>query len=414
MTDGFRLLLPVNWRNALAYYAEGLVVPAGMLTRCHKDLLELAPGRVPLLIDEVSGSVAKMCAPAPGDFPVILEIGGDVSVRGVELDLSGAPAAVAPAGVIPTSYVGPVHVRSARDREEFQARRYRNIDTSGLAVTVTPSLFEGHGASAEILSGWLRGLPSAGAAGAEDFVRRQCAAGALMLVLASLQPEEGIIEGASRFLETVLRCSDISNIGDLLSDALAEIGWVGTQDDRKVCAAAAEVLGNMSGPEPPIPSEVLGEMSQLLASRDLSEANLVRAYLDRILAIVRSDVEFTPFRQHGGLRAAKGLLLFFLRPDPAAAASWQREDVNAEPEVIALAATFAGIAHRSTGIPSELRGSDTLQGLLYGWIASGINSGDIALPHIPTPAVRLVRQSAALVLTVGSEAHSVVARFDGA
>ena len=43
---------PSNWRNALAYYAQGLVVPGGMLARCHKDLLELAPQRLPLLIDE--------------------------------------------------------------------------------------------------------------------------------------------------------------------------------------------------------------------------------------------------------------------------------------------------------------------------------------------------------------------------
>ena len=62
------------------------MAPGGMLARCHQDLLELAPQRLPLLIDEVSGSVAEACAPAPGDFPVILEIDSDVSVRGMELD----------------------------------------------------------------------------------------------------------------------------------------------------------------------------------------------------------------------------------------------------------------------------------------------------------------------------------------
>ena len=168
----------------------------------------------------------------------------------------------------------------------------------------------------------------------------------------------------------------------------------------------------MSGPEPPVPSEVLGEMRRLLANRNLSDARLVRAYLDRILAINRGDVEFTPFRQPGGLRAAKGLLLFLLRPDPAAAKSWLREDINAEHEVIALAAIFAGIAHRSTGLPSELRGSDTLQHLLYDWIASGVSSGDITLPHAPTPEVTLLREEASLVLTTSSEADAAVARYE--
>jgi hypothetical protein len=90
---------------------------------------------------------------------VILEIDSDVSVRGVELDVDGAPAAVAPAGVIPTSHVSRIHVRSDKDREEFRARRYRNVDTSRLPVTITQSLFRGSGASAEVLSIWLRGLP---------------------------------------------------------------------------------------------------------------------------------------------------------------------------------------------------------------------------------------------------------------
>ena len=79
-----------------------------------------------------------------------------------------------------------IHVRSDKDREEFQARRYRNVDTSRLPVTVTQSLFKGSGASAEVLSTWLRGLPDPEIVGREGLVKRQCAAGALMLVLASL------------------------------------------------------------------------------------------------------------------------------------------------------------------------------------------------------------------------------------
>lgn len=412
MTERARLLLPVNWRNALAYYAQGLVVPGGMLARCHKDLLELAPQRLPLLIDEISGSVADMCAPASGDFPVILEIDSDVSVCGIDLNCGGVPVAVAPAGVIPTGHVNRIHVRSDEDREELQARRYRNVDTSALPVAVTQSLFNGKGASAEVLSTWLQDLPDPGIVGREGLVKRQCIAGALMLVLASLPSEEGIIESAGKLLEKILRCPEAVDIGNLFADVLAEIGWIRMEDDHSVCSAALEVLVKMSGPEPPVPSEVLGQVRRLLANRDLSDARLVRAYLDRILAINRGEVEFTPFRQLGGLRAAKGLLLFLLRPDPAATKTWLREDINAEHEVIALAAIFAGIAHRSTGLPSELRGSDTLRHLLYDWIASGASSGDIALPHARAASVRLLPRDTSLVLTTGNERGNVVARYE--
>ena len=388
------------------------MVPGGMLARCHKDLLELAPQRLPLLIDKVSGSVAEACTPAPGDFPVILEIDGDVLVRGAELDVGGVLAAIAPAGIIPTSHVSRIYIRSDKDRDEFRARRYRNVDTSRLPVTVTQSLFRGSGASAEVLSAWLRGLPDTEIAGREDLVERQCAAGALTLVLASLPPEAVILEGAGKLLEKVLSCLGSVDIVGLLSDVLAEVGWIGRKDDRSVCAAALEVLVKMSGPDPLVASEVLSEMRRLLANRYLSDARLVRAYLDRILAIYRGDVEFTPFRQRGGLRAAKGLLLFLLRSDPAAAKSWLTEDINAEYEIIALAAIFAGIAHRSTGLPSELRGSDTLQHLLCDWIASGVNSGDITLPHAPTPAITLGRKAASLVLTTSGEADAVLATYE--
>lgn len=410
MTRRAPLFLPVNWRNALAYYAQGLVAPGGTLARCHKDFLELVPRRLPLLIDKVSGSVAEACATAAGDFPVILEIDDDVLVSGTALDAGGTPAAIAPAGMIPTGHVSQVHVRSGKDRDEFRARRYRNVDTSRLPVVVTESLFQGGGVSAEVLSAWLRDLPDTEIAGREDLIGRQCVAGALMLLLASLPPEAVILEGTGRLVEKVLSRSGSAGIVNLLPDALAEIGWIDGEDDRSVCTAALEVLVQMSGSDPLVTSEVLSEMRRLLASRHLSDANLVRAYLDRILAIDRGDVEFTSFRQGGGLRSAKGLLLFLLRPAPVAAKSWLTEDINAEHEIVAMAAIFAGIAHRSTGLPSEFRGSDVLQHLLYDWIASGVNGGDIILSHELDPKIILEQNATSLMLTISDEADSALTK----
>ena len=98
--------------------------------------------------------------------------------------------------------------------------------------------------------------------------------------------------------------------------------------------------------------------------------------------------------------------------NPAAARSWLTEDINAEHEIIALTAIYAGIAHRSTGLPSELRGSDTLQHLLGDWIASGVNGDDIDLPHAPSPAVTLERRAANLVLATSGEADGVLASYE--
>jgi hypothetical protein len=278
------------------------------------------------------------------------------------------------------------------------ARRYRNIDTERPRAAVSQSLFRDDGVQAELLSRWLRHLPDPGAFEQRDLIGRQCASGALMLVLASVPPDSGALESAGKLLENVLGRSDTRGVLNALAEALAEIGWISTGDDFSICETALEVLVDMSGPEPPVPSEVLAKIQELLLGRNLADGCLVAAYLDRILAIDRGEVAFTSFRQSGGLRAAKGLLLFLLRPDPAAVRTWLDEDINAETEVTALAAMFAGIAHRSTGLPDELRGSDVLQHLLFDWIATGVNGPDIDLPHSTAPVVTLEHRGFDLVL----------------
>jgi hypothetical protein len=391
MTEHTRLLLPVNWRNALAYYAQGLVVPCEALAKYREDPLELAPRRLPLITDKISPSVAEMCAALPNDFPVVLEIGSDISVRGDELDFGGARAAVAPVGVIPISHVSRIHVRSHQDEEEFRARRYRNINAEYLPVIVSQALFSGNGVPAESLSTWLRSLPDPGPFKWRTVAEWQSVAGALMLIFASFPDQPGILKDAGKLLESVLTNANTVDVLCVLSEALTEIGWISSGDDLAVCAAALDVLMQMSGPAPPMASEVLTKMKGLLAERDLSDRRLVTAHLDRILAINRADIAFTPFRQPGGLRAAKGLLLFLLRSDPSSIRTWSDEGINAEDEVIALAAVFAGIAHRSTGLPDELRGPDVLQHSLFDWVAAGVNSSDIGLPHSPAVVMRLER-----------------------
>jgi hypothetical protein len=330
-----------------------------------------------------------MCAALPNDFPVVLEVGSDISVRGEELDFDGACAAVAPVAVIPISHVSRIHVRSHRDGEEFRARRYRNINAEYLPVTVSQALFSGDGVSAKPLSVWLRSLPDPGPFKWRTVAEWQCVAGAMMLTFASFQDQPGILEDAGKLLEKVLANANTVDVLYVLSEALTEIGWISPGDDLAVCAAALDVLAQMSGPDPPVASEVLTKMKGLLAERDLSDGRLVTAYLDRILAINRADVAFRPFRQPGGLRAAKGLLLFLLRSDPSSVRTWLDEGINAEPEVIALAAVFAGIAHRSTSLPGELRGPGVLQHSLFDWVAAGVNGSDIGLPHSAAAVMRL-------------------------
>ena len=64
-------------------------------------------------------------------------------VRGIELDVGGVPAAIAPAGIIPTSHVSRIYIRSDKDRDEFQARRYRNVDTSRSSGHGNPVVVQG-------------------------------------------------------------------------------------------------------------------------------------------------------------------------------------------------------------------------------------------------------------------------------
>lgn len=375
-----RLFLPVNWRNALEFYAHGLVLPRENMAKYHSDLLGVTPRRLPLVADQISGSVTEICVSSAADFPVALEIDGELSVQGQELDLDGLRVAVAPTGVIPVSHVSRIHVRSERDRQEFQVRRYRNIDTGRLSVSVSGSLFGEDGVEAERLVTWLRDLPDPGPLKRRNIIERQCIAGSLMLLSAAFSHRVGIRESTGKLVAKLVDRVQARDLLRVLPEGLADLGWVGRGDDQAMCAVAAETLAEMNGPEPPVASEVIERMRRLLADRELSDADLVSAHLDHVGAIDRGESAFTQFRRRGGLRAAKGLLLFLLRPDPTAVTTWLEEDINAEAEVAALAAVFSGISYGSTGLPAELRGSYELQHLLYDWIATSVEGSDLGIP----------------------------------
>ena len=214
------------------------MVPCEALGDTREDPLELAPRRLPLITDKISRRRLKMCAALPNDFPVVLEIGSDISVRGDELDFGGARAAVAPVGVIPISHVSRIHVRSHQD-EEFRARRYRNINAEYLPVIVSQALFSGNGPADRSARG-CAAFPTLARSSGGLSPNGDPVAGALMLIFASFQISQNLQGRGEIAGERANQC-EYRRCALRAIEALTEIGWISSGDDLAVCAAALDV-----------------------------------------------------------------------------------------------------------------------------------------------------------------------------
>jgi hypothetical protein len=80
------------------------------------------------------------------------------------------------------------------------------------------------------------------------------------------------------------------------------------------------------------------------------------------------------------LRSFRALLLLLLRPHPTGVLSWASEDVNAEPEVLLLAAAMIGVAASSRHLPSSLHVSDQYSCLILRWATTVPGLDQVSAP----------------------------------
>ena len=117
------VLLVTNRYNLLEFLSAGLVLPQPAISKYYVDLLQMAPGRLPLVRGPVHSTVVDhVSSEDPTAFAVVLEVDsallGDSAVPARTATvgrhaLSAQEADIwAPAGVLPLSAICAIHFRS--------------------------------------------------------------------------------------------------------------------------------------------------------------------------------------------------------------------------------------------------------------------------------------------------------------
>lgn len=369
------LLFVTNRYNLLEFLSAGYVLPVYGIPKYYADLLELCPGRLPLVRGGVSASIAaEVSKEDPTAFPVALSIeervagassvpafGRDGTVSTGSLD---DPAdAFAPAGLIPLRHVRRVHFRTQEELDEHSAREYENVRAGEVELVVSPEVFAGPGLEFDDLRRFLVGLPPVSEATVEllDDIDRVNGARAMLVALCPARAES--VQALGTLIAGKTPSDEV--IPSWLTAVLVTDRPKSTGAEARLFAAAADVLRKHDRASAWRPLEVLAQVEERLAAPKVpkkEEAEIAKN-LRPIGAILRNERDFKPFAPDAGLSAAKALLLVLLRPDPDRLCSWDAAETGADDDVMLAAGALAGLLRGHKKLSLSMR-SPTLDRLL--------------------------------------------------
>ena len=364
-----RWFLLTNRRNLIGMCTQRLISPRWGLEKYYPDLLEMAPGFLPLIEGGADPSLVNlMSSDSGGSYPVLIEVSVSPEFGDLRIAESGASLLLLDGGIGLDS-VTSVHFRSDVELSEFVAREFDNFDPSHLNVASSPSLFDSHGLTSEDISSIcstlepihlnpesVRELDGAVGGIAVLFTRDPVEAGSLPEVFKGCQSLIASLLDADKPVTEILR----ETVTPLL------LGSNPTPGDADLLNATfgSLVLGVGSSDISPtaIIDSIVADMQS--SSTDTESMELVIISLKKVRAVLLGEQPLSPFRRGTGLNSAKGLLLFLLRPGIRDVGSWSAEDVGSVEVPMLIAAVLAGLVHGYQRRPIELRGEPGLDDLL--------------------------------------------------
>jgi hypothetical protein len=350
-----RWYLATTRNNAVGMLAVGLVMPAVGFTKYYQDVLSLAPGRIVLTSSGARPDWFSVTEEAADDIPVLIEL--LVELAGDEFQHAGSTIA-AVAGVVPISRLVALHFATQQQADEFLARRYDNVDPASSVVHVSPELFEAEVPALAVLQAWLATLPSVDHPTAEDIRASDTLAGAVLMALACPAITSAELNARRSVLERLLDGTRPGPIEDAISEALGIDEWLSAQvrADRGLLSSAVKVLAGLS------PTTRLGTRRVLTDIRALvdesrGEIGGIEANLARVESILKAEAELGPLTEGSGLRSAKALLLFLLRPSPDETSSWS-DDMPGDPFAVLGACVLSGLTAGARLLPTGVKRGD--------------------------------------------------------
>jgi hypothetical protein len=369
-----RWYLATTRNNAIGMLSAGLAMPAVGFAKYYQDILSLAPGRIVLTSSGARQDWFKVTKEAADDIPVLLELMAEL--EGDELDHRGSTI-TAVAGVVPVSRLAALHFATQQHADEFLARRYDNVDPATAEVCVSPDLFGAEVPALSRLRAWLATLPPVDHPTAEDIRTADALAGAVLMAFACPGITSAELQTRRSVLERLLDGSGSGLIQDAISEALGIDAWLSPQvrADRVLLRSAVEVLAKLSPTTRLGTRRILADIRALIGESH-EETRVIEANLARAESILKAEAALRPLTEASGLRSAKAILLFLLRPAADETLSWS-DDMPGDPFAVLGACVLSGLTAGARLLPTTVKRGD-LHSLVVNAEADRINTGS---PH---------------------------------
>jgi hypothetical protein len=365
------VLLVTNRYNLLEFLSAGLVLPQPAISKYYVDLLQLAPGRLPLVRGPVHSTIVEQVSSEdPTAFAVALEVDpallGDSTVpaRAATAGRSALSAEEAdiwaPAGVLPLGAICAIHFRSQEELDEHTAREYENIESS-IPLEVSPGLFEGGSVSLDELGAFLAELDDVSSDLGDRLELSDRVTGAHCLMLFAAPADLATLRQLVRFVVGKPAPKSQAQKGavpgwlspELLSGRATSAGGV----DAALFGACCSVLRAIDRQAAWRALDVLNRVEKAVEEYELAPEDLeeIKRNLRPIASILRNERDFKPFEHGAGLDAAKAFLMVLLRPEPGRLFSWNVNESGADESVTILAAALVGLLRGHKKLSTEYR-----------------------------------------------------------
>lgn len=391
--SGTPLLLPTNFPNLVHFLSREYLAPVecfGEDDKYFEDLLEMVPGRLPLLTPPVPEDVIDLVQKESENTarPVLIELDaaefsdGPVPVLSKEGEEVQAPltsekvfAAALPTAV-PATEIECVHFLSDTDFRQFAARPYGNTrDLSDKLTSVSPSLQADADSDIGTLQSWFSSLDQPPSPSPEKFTNVDETAGAAALMaylFADISKEDiseevlGLLRGqkeeGDRLPSWISLSINEPSVGVPISNGKSD-----HFPDDLTFRIASSILRSKT-PNYLVPSQALNEIrGSLHESEGLSDEDQtgLQKGAERISAILSNEAPFEGVKSDR-YPALQGLMFFLIKERPEPLLEWDPSDTGASMNAHLAAAAYCGFVYGHASLPLEFRSED-LDNRLASW-----------------------------------------------
>jgi hypothetical protein len=359
----------------------------------YTDLLDLCPGRIPLLTAPLGREILDFVNNHDPEtsFPVAVELNPrliDIAQQPWYNDAQRpAPTAdgphycYAPGGVIPPAAIIGIHFFTEAHREEFSLRAYDELPDASHLYRVSPALV-GPTTDLESLTQWLHSLPTLDSPSTADYIHADRAAGASVLCayraqnIRDQQYIEQLAFARAKYPLPATRTPYWFDQGFYPRDPSLGTGSFDT--NRILFSAVVNVLHKVdwsaSRRKMNIVDAVEHELTAWTVQNDEQRSSFSEL-LTRARGYLTDRLVFRPFEpnKRSEYDVAKALLLFLMRPDPRNLLDWSPTETGADNNVMLTAAAFAGILFGRKSLSVAFR-PDALDRKVSELIVDSLNS----------------------------------------